>query len=69
MFRWGEAFSLIGFILQYGSTGTVVTQRFWHSNVIRGIRARAITGAQHSRIVTLELHGFLFFGSAVSLLR
>ena len=57
------------FSLQYGSAGTVVTQRFWHSNVIRGIRERAITGAQHGRIITLELHGFLFFGSAVSLLR
>eukprot|EP01051_Picozoa_sp_SAG22_P005229 SAG22_NODE_303_length_12721_cov_3.439075_6_plen_247_part_00 len=39
----GGAGQIAVFSLQYGSTGTVVTQRFWHSNVIRGIRERAIT--------------------------
>ena len=40
------------FSLQYSSAGTVVTQRFWHSNVIRG--ASPGTQTQHSSL------GFLY---------
>ena len=58
----------ISFIVIYSRSGTLLTQRFWHSNVIRGFKQRSLTSKLRAHIITLELHGFMFFGSEVKIL-
>jgi MFS superfamily sulfate permease-like transporter len=59
---------ILAFVIIYARSGNLLTQRYWHSNVIRGFKQRSLSSKLHKDIVTLELHGFVFFGSAVRIL-
>ena len=64
----GVLSQILAFVFMYARSGNLLTQRYWHSNVIRGFKQRSLTSKLHKDIVTLELHGFVFFGSAVRIL-
>lgn len=59
---------ILAFVIMYARSGNLLTQRYWHSNIIRGFKQRSLSSKLHKDIVTLELHGFVFFGSAVRIL-
>ena len=59
---------ILAFVILYARSGNLLTQRYWHSNVIRGYKQRSLSSKLHREIVTLEMHGFIFFGSAVRIL-
>jgi MFS superfamily sulfate permease-like transporter len=64
----GVLAQILLFAVEYARAGVLITQRYWHSNVIRGFKQRSLTSKLRRDIVTLELHGFIFFGSAVRIL-
>ena len=61
----GVLAQILAFVFMYAASGNVLTQRYWHSNVIRGFKQRSLSSKLHRDIVTLELHGFVFFGSGL----
>jgi CRP-like cAMP-binding protein len=65
---FGILAQILAFVFMYARSGNLLTQRYWHSNVIRGFKQRSLSSKLHKDIVTLELHGFVFFGSAVRIL-
>jgi SulP family sulfate permease len=64
----GVLAQILAFVFMYARSGNLLTQRYWHSNVIRGFKQRSLTSKLHKDIVTLELHGYVFFGSATRIL-
>ena len=63
----GIGAQMAAFIVLYSRTGTLLVQRFARSNVIRGFKQRSLTSQLRQEIITLELHGYVFFGSAVKI--
>jgi len=63
----GIIFSTIGFVFSYADI-TAVEPNFKSSTVVRTFRERALLLENRGKLVTLSLHGHIFFGSAVKLL-
>ena len=63
----GILFSTIGFVFSYADI-TTVEPNFKSSTVVRTFRERALLLENRGKLVTLSLHGHIFFGSAVKLL-
>jgi MFS superfamily sulfate permease-like transporter/CRP-like cAMP-binding protein len=63
----GILFSTVGFVLSYAET-TAVEPNFKCSTVVRTFRERSLLMEQRGRLVTLSLHGHIFFGSAMQIL-
>ena len=67
-FLIGFGFSLLIFVFFY-ARGRFATRVDPRSNVYRGFAERKAMQQQSGAIVTLELNGYIFFGSALKLLR
>lgn len=63
----GVGFAACSFIQEYSSV-PVVTQVSKSSNVIRNTKQHDLLAPQHDTIVTMEIHGHIFFGSAIRIL-
>ena len=63
----GILFSMVGFVVGYAKSTTVVP-RFISSKVVRTFKERAILIENRAKLVTLSLEGHIFFGSAMKIL-
>eukprot|EP00053_Salpingoeca_punica_P006959 m.64598 g.64598 ORF g.64598 m.64598 type:complete len:858 (-) comp13933_c1_seq1:66-2639(-) len=64
----GVGLSVLVFIFEYASARNTRKLRS-QSNVIRSFGQRRFLNSMHSSIVTIELHGHVFFGTALRMLR
>eukprot|EP01041_Mallomonas_annulata_P006865 gene6865-13910_t len=64
----GVIFAMLLFIYTYGSISSVHIASSSTSSVLRKFDDRAVLYANRGQIVTVNLNGYIFFGSAVSIL-
>lgn len=65
----GIIYAIFGFVLQYADTTDVSSTSVKSSTVVRTFEERAVLIANRGKIVTISLNGYIFFGSAVKILR
>jgi len=65
----GIVAAVFSFVLTYANTSDVYSTSVKSSTVVRTFEERAVLIANRGKIVTITLSGYIFFGSAVKILR
>ena len=65
----GVLLAVVAFTISYAEAPLILHPRVRHSSVVRTFEERAILSANMDKTVTLSLRGYVFFGSAVKILR
>ncbi|KAM3572911.1 hypothetical protein VYU27_005111 [Nannochloropsis oceanica] len=65
----GVMLAVVAFTISYAEAPLILHPRVRHSSVVRTFEERAILSANMDKTVTLSLRGYVFFGSAMKILR